>query len=502
MRATADFLAVDLGASGGRVMLGRWDGARFTLEELHRFANGPVPLLGRLHWDHLRLWDEILTGLRRYGARFGRAPDGIGVDTWGVDYALLDRTGRLLGQPYHYRDHATDGVPALVFARVPRAEIYRITGIQFMQLNTLYQLYARVLAADPHLEWAETLLMTPDLFHYWLTGRKVSEYTIASTSQMLAVHTRTWATDLLHRLDIPTHFLPPLILPGTIWETLSDTVRQDLGWPTAPPVIATGSHDTANAVAAVPELDDGSVYISSGTWSLMGIERLEPIVTEAALAFDGTNEGGVCLHPGGPPTIRFLKNVAGLWLLQESRNQWQREGRTYGWDELLAAAAEAPPFRSLIDPDAPDFIHPGDMPAVIRRYCRRHGQPEPESVGQLVRCVLESLALKYRRVLEALETVGGRRLETIRIVGGGSQNRLLNQFTADACRRPVVAGPVEATALGNVMMQAIATGHLSDGIAGRQALAASFPRQVFEPGPDAGWDEAYARFLRLLDVQD
>lgn len=490
MTSTTNFIAVDLGASGGRVLLGRWDGARFSLEELHRFGNGPVAVLGRLHWDHLRLWDEIQTGLRRYAARFDAPPSGVGVDTWGVDYALLDSAGQLLGNPYHYRDHATDGILERAFARLPRRDIYASTGIQFMQLNTLYQLWARVLANDPQLAWAETLLFTPDLFNYWLTGRRVAEYTIASTSQMLDACTRTWAAPLLDRFQIPTHFLPPLIDPGAIIGELLPDVQEAIGLRGSIPIIATGSHDTANAVAAVPDLDPSGAYISSGTWSLMGVELLEPLIDDQALTYDFTNEGGV----GG--TIRFLKNVAGLWLLQESRRQWQREGQDFGWEELMALADRAEPLRTLIDPDDPAFIHPGDMPGAIRAYCRRHDQPAPENVGQVVRCILESLALRYRWVLESLERVVGKPMATIRIVGGGSQNRLLNQFTANACDRPVVAGPVEATALGNVMMQAIAAGRLSSIDEGRQALADSFPRQTFSPQDRAAWEDAYARWLK------
>lgn len=487
---TTNFIAIDLGASGGRVILGRWDGARFSLEELHRFGNGPVAVLSRLHWDPLRLWDEIQTGLHRYAARLGAPLAGIGVDTWGVDYALLDSAGQLLGNPYHYRDHATDGILEKAFARVPRRAIYATTGIQFMQLNTLYQLWARVLADDPHLAWADTLLFTPDLFNYWLTGRKVAEYTIASTSQMLDARTRLWATPLLERFAIPTHFLPPLIDPGDIIGELLPGVREAVGLGGSVPIIATGSHDTANAVAAVPDLDAASLYISSGTWSLMGVELAEPLIEEQALAYDFTNEGGV----GG--TIRFLKNVAGLWLLQECRRQWQREGQDYGWEELMVLGEQAEAFRSLIDPDDPDFIHPGDMPGAIRAWCRHHGQPAPETVGQVVRCILESLALRYRWILGSVERVVARRMEVIRIVGGGSQNRLLNQFTASACGRPVAAGPVEATALGNVMMQAIATGHLGGIDEGRQALAASFPRQTFTPQTPAAWDDAYGRWQK------
>lgn len=489
---TTNFLAVDLGASNGRVLLGRWDGTRFHLQVLHRFPNGPVNVLGHLYWDVLRLWTEIKAGLARYAAEFDTPPAGIGVDTWGVDFALLDTAGQLLGNPYHYRDSRTDGVPEQVFQRVPRGWIFQYTGIQFMQLNTLYQVFSMVQARDPQLGTADTLLMMPDLFHYWLTGRKVVEYTIASTTQMLDAQERRWATRLLTELDIPTHMLPPIVPPGTVLDQVRAEVMDEVGLRHAVPVITPGSHDTASAVAAVPDLDEHSAYLSSGTWSLMGVEVPEPVINDRALNLNFTNEGGV------GNTIRLLKNIAGLWLLQESRRQWQREGHDYSWDDLLALAEQAEPFRSLVDPDAPDFLNPGDMPAAIRAYCRRTYQPEPESVGAVVRCCLESLALKYRWVLEALESLVGQRLDVIRVVGGGSQNHLLCQFTADACERPVVAGPVEATALGNVMVQAIATGHLPDVAAGRQAVAASVERREYEPRSPDAWREAFERFRHLL----
>lgn len=492
MTTTANFLAVDLGASGGRVILGRWDGARFSLEVLHRFSNGPVAIHGRLYWDHLRLWGEINAGLQAYTQRYQESVTSIGVDTWGVDYALLDGTGKLLGNPYHYRDQGTEGMMEAVFARVPRQEVYQITGIQFLQLNTLYQLFARVQAADPQLSLAETLLFTPDLFHYWLTGRKVAEYSIASTSQMLRASDGAWATAMLERLAVPSHFLPEIVPSGTVLGELLPEIQEEAGFKQAVSVIAIAEHDTASAVAAIPDLDAQSAYISSGTWSLIGIETMQPVITEQSLALDFTNEGGV----GG--SIRLLKNVAGLWLLQESRRQWQREGKDYSWNELVALAEKAAPLRSFVNPDDPAFALPGDMPAAIRAYCARTDQAVPEDVGAIVRLILESLALKYRWVLNSLETLVGHRLETLRIVGGGTQNRLLNQFAANACRRPVVTGPIEATALGNIMMQAIATGHLDDVAAGRQAIAASIDRQRYEPEDGDAWDEAFVRFTTLL----
>jgi rhamnulokinase len=493
--ATANFIAADLGASNGRVLCACWDGARFDLHELHRFPNGPVEVVGRLYWNALGLWSEIKTGLARYAAQEQTPPAAIGIDTWGVDYALLDRDGRLLGNPVHYRDARTNGIQERAFGVVPSDAIFAETGIQFMQINTLFQLYAMRYAGDPQLEAAATLLMVPDLFHYWLTGRQAAEYTIASTSQMLHAADRRWATGLLARLGLPTHILPEIVPPGTALGPVRAAVCEATGLqgPNGRPplVIAPGSHDTASAVAAVPGLDERSLYISSGTWSLMGIEISQPIVNARSRALNFTNEGGVA-H-----TIRLLKNIAGLWLLQEARRQWQREGHDYSWEELSAQARGAEPFRSLIDPDAADFLAPGQMVDAIHAYCRRTGQPAPESVGQVVRCCLESLALRYRWVLEALEQLAGRRLETVRIVGGGSQNRLLSQFAADACRRPIVTGPVEATALGNVMVQAIATGHLASLAEGRAAIAASIQQEKFDPSPDSGWEDAYARFQQL-----
>jgi rhamnulokinase len=491
MTRTSNYIAIDLGASTGRVLLGRWDGARFDLQELHRFENEPVTVTGHLHWDVLRLWAEIKQGLARYAGQSHGQLDGVGLATWGVDYGLLDHAGRLLGNPYHYRDPRTNGMMEQAFEVVPREDIFAHTGIQFMQINTLYQLYSMVRDADPQLDAAGTLLVMPNLFNYWMSGQKVAEYTHATTTQCYDARERGWATGLLERLSIPTDLLPPVVQPGTVLGNLLPEVVGEVGLPGTAPVIATASHDTASAVAAIPGLDARSAYISSGTWSLMGVETPEPVLTPEALALNFTNEGGV----GG--TIRLLKNIAGLWLLQESRHQWQREGQTYEWDDLLAMAGQARPFSSLVDPDATTFLSPGNMPATLREYCARSGQEQPESVGAVVRCCLESLALKYRQVLGDLERLAGHRLDTIRIVGGGSLNRMLCQFTADACDRPVAAGPVEATALGNILVQAMARGELADVAAGRQAIAASVPLETYEPRDRAGWDDAYARFRSL-----
>jgi rhamnulokinase len=488
---TMNFIAADLGASNGRLLLARWDGARFTLEELHRFSNGPVAVHNRLYWDVLGLWREIKSGLERYAAMVEHAPAAIGMDTWGVDYALLDATGRLLGNPVHYRDARCNGVQERLLAVVPPEKLFGETGIQFMQINTLIQLYAMRDQGDPQLDAAATLLMIPDLFNYWMTGRKAVEYTIASTTQMLHAAERRWATGLLAKLSLPTHILPEIIAPGTTLGNLLPSICDETGIKGAPPVIAPGTHDTASAVAAIPGLDERSAYISSGTWSLMGVEIAQPIINEEVRRLNFTNEGGVA------NTIRLLKNIGGLWLLQEARRQWARGGHDYTWAQLLAEAEKATPFRSIIDPDASDFLAPGQMVDAIAAYCRRAGQPAPQSVGEVVRCALESLALRYRWTLDALEELVGHRLETVRIVGGGSQNRLLCQLTADACQRPVITGPVEATALGNVMVQAMATGHLGSLAQARDAVAASIVQEHFTPGPAAGWDEAFGRFQEL-----
>jgi len=492
MSDTTNFLAIDLGASSGRVMLGQWDGQRFTLRELHRFPNGPVAARGHLHWDVLRLWHEITIGIARYAAQEDASLAGIGIDTWAVDFALLDRAGRLLGNPYHYRDRRTDGMLQQVDQQVSPERVYTQTGIQRLPINTLYQLVSMRQSGDPQLEAAATLLLIPDLFHYWLTGQKVAEYTNATTTQFFDARERRWATDLLEELNLPTHILPEVVAPGTVLGAVLPDLSDALDLRYAVPVIATATHDTASAVAAVPDLDERSAYISSGTWSLVGVELDQPILSEQARALNFTNEGGVA------GTIRFLKNVGGLWLLQECQRQWQREGQHYTWPELVALAGATPPLRSLVDPDAPDFLNPGDMPSTIRAYCRRTSQSEPEDVGALVRCCLESLALKYRWVLTALEQLTGRTLETIRIVGGGCQNTLLCQLTADACQRRVVAGPVEATAMGNILMQAIALGTLPDIAAGRAALARSFEQIIYQPHASGDWDAAIVGFDALV----
>lgn len=491
MNRAVHFAAIDLGASGGRVTLGRWDGARFELEERHRFPNGPVAVDGHRHWDVLRLWEEIKTGLGRCAGPAGGRLLGVGVDTWGVDYALLDRDGRLLGNPYHYRDRRTDGVPELAYERVPRAEIYAATGVQPMQINTLFQLYSMVRADDPQLAVASVFLPLPNLFLHWLGGEPVAEYTHATTTQCLETRGRDWAVGILERLGIPGGIFPPVVEPGTLLGPMRRDVMDEVGLAGRPGVFAVGCHDTASAVAAIPGLGPRSAYISSGTWSLMGVETKEPIISDLSREGAFSNEGGVA------GSIRLLKVSTGLWLVQECRRQWQRQGLDRGWDEVLALAEQAPPFGPLVDPDAADFLSPDDMPAAIRAACRESGQQQPETIGAVVRCCLESLAVRYRVTLEELEALVGHRIDTIHVVGGGSQSRLLCQLTADACARPVIAGPTEAATLGNVMVQAISAGELSDVATGRAAIAASVARETYEPRPGGAWDDALARMRGL-----
>ncbi|HET6440505.1 MAG TPA: rhamnulokinase family protein [Anaeromyxobacter sp.] len=485
------YAAVDLGAESGRVVLGKVEDGRVELKELHRFRNGPVRVGGHMHWDVLRLWEEILTGLAAAVREDGRL-SSIGVDTWGVDYGLLDRNGALLGNPHHYRDHRTDGMPERLFARVPLAEVFAATGIQFMQLNTLYQLYAMVEERSPMLDVADRLLFTPDLFHYWLCGEKVGEYTIATTSQCYDVAGQAWATRLLERLGIPSGMFPPLVQPGTRLGRVLTAVADRIG-AAGIEVVAPGAHDTASAVAAVPARTDRYAYISSGTWSLMGAVVPSPVVNETARSLAFTNEGGVA------GTVRLLKNIAGLWPVQECRRAWARAGEELGYDALTAMAAAAPPFRTVIDPDHASFLAPDDMPGAIAAYCSRTGQAPPESRGVLVRAILEGLGYKYRRTLENLERLLGQRLEVIHIVGGGSQNQLLCQVASDACGRPVLAGPVEATAIGNVLAQAITAGALSSWEQAREVVRTTFPLRSYEPTGAAAWDEAIPRMQRILE---
>jgi rhamnulokinase len=467
----SDYLAVDLGAESGRVMLGSLAGGRLALEELHRFPNQPVQLPAGLYWDAFRLFHEIVEGLRAAGQR-KLAPHGIGVDTWGVDFGLVGPDGGLIDCPRHYRDERTTGVPERLFAQVPRAEVFGYTGIQIMAINSLYQLYAMHLADSPALAAAERLLFMPDLLNYWLSGVQRSEVTIASTSQFYNPKTRRFSTELFKRLAMPAQILADLIEPGQQLGTLLPHIAQSTGLGPVP-VYATAAHDTASAVAAVPGHGGDWCYISSGTWSLMGVELPHPVIDENSYNLNYTNEAGF----GG--RTRLLKNIAGLWLLQECRRAWMAQGETFTYQELAAMAEESGPAAGVIDPD--DFLQPGDMPARIAEWCSRHSLQPPRTKGETCRLILESLAHRYHAVLQGLETLTGHKIHTIHIVGGGSRNRLLNQLVASATGRKVIAGPVEATAAGNVLVQAIGAGEVASLDEAREIVRRSFEIEVFEP---------------------
>ncbi len=498
MAETANFLAFDLGASSGRAVVGQFDGRLLRLKEMHRFPNGPVSIHNSLYWNVLDLFSQIKTSLAKTIQEQNIPLAALGLDTWGVDFGLLDRTGHLIGCPYHYRDSRTDGMIEKACEQVPQEEIFQQTGLQFMQINSLYQLLAMALHQSPALEMAETLLMMPDLLNYWLTGQKTVEFTIASTSQCYNIRRGDWATPLLEKLGRPTHIFPPVIQPGTELGSLLPTITKELDID-AIPVIAPGCHDTASAVAAVPvteENESNFAYISSGTWSLIGAETTAPVITDKSLAYNFTNEGGV------QNTVRLLKNVTGLWLVQECRRTWAQQGSNLSYTTLTRLAAEAAPFKAMLNSDDPTFLPPGDMPARIRQYCRQANQPPPEGKGGLVRCILESLAFKYRWVIEKLEELTGRPVEVVHIVGGGTKNQLLNQFAADATGRPVVTGPVEATAIGNVLMQMLAMGKISSLREGRALVRQSFPLETYQPQNTPAWTDAYHRYLALLNRQE
>jgi rhamnulokinase len=489
------YLAIDLGAESGRAILGTLDGGRMTLEEVHRFANGPVRLPDGLHWDVLRLWSEIKTGLSLAAHRCPSGMASIALDTWGVDFALLDRQGALLGNPFHYRDRRTEGTADELIRRAPREEIFAATGIQFMPINSLNQLLAMVLSGSPQLAAAHTFLTIPDLFNDWLCGSRVCELTNATTTQCYDPHKQAWAYGILGKLGIPSDIFPQVVPPGTHLGSLLPDLADELGMRPIP-VIAPACHDTGSAVAAIPAASEHFAWISSGTWSIMGVEALQPVINAQTLADNMTNEGGV----GG--TWRLSKNIMGLWLVQECRRSWARAGEELSYDEINHLAADARPFLAVIDPDASEFFSPGDMPARIRAYCRRTGQAVPETKGEVIRVALEGIALRYRWVLEHLEAVLGYPLGPIHIIGGGAKNSLLNQFAADSARREVISGPVEATAMGNILLQAVALGHVASIAEGREIIGRSVTPRVFRPASPDAWDEAYDQLTKGLTHYD
>ena len=484
------YLAVDLGAESGRVMAGIWDGKKIELEEVHRFPNGGVYLGDTFRWDTLRLWGEIQNGLTLAGKKYGKKVVSVGADTWGVDFVLLNKQNEMLGLPYHYRDARTRGALERTFKKVPRAEIFAQTGSQFMELNSLYQLLAWQEQCPAILDAADSLLFMPDFLHWAMCGEKRAEFTIASTSQCVHPLKRDWSLPLLKKLGLPTHFLPKIVPPGTTLGKFQKTLAERTGL-AGVKVVAPPSHDTASAIAGVPTANTGKAnwaYISSGTWSLMGVEVDKAALTPRALELNMTNEGGI------DGTYRLLKNIMGLWLVQQCKKSFDADGRRHDYATLASLAAKAKPFRSIVNLNDPRFLNPPDMPKAIQEFCRETKQPIPKSEGELVRCAYESLALKYRETIGALEELTGEKIEVIHIVGGGSQSRLLNQFAADACQRPVVTGPVEATAMGNLLTQIRADGELESLAEMREVVRRSSPVQQYEP---TAWNEAADRFAEL-----
>lgn len=487
-------LAFDMGASSGRAYVGELaaeaDGTRkLKVAEMHRFENEAVRVGKHLHWDILRLLQEIKRGIRKT-FQAGYAPRTLGIDTWGVDFGLIDEGGELLGNPYHYRDPQTEGLIEELSERFGADELFASSGLQFMPFNTLYQLYAMSRAGSAKLAAAKTLLLTPDLLTYLLTGVPACEFTMATTTQLFDPRTRSWNASLMSALGIPeTLFLEP-VAPGTRIGTLSDEVLEELRIP-AVEAVAVGSHDTASAIAAVPAGDEPFAYLVCGTWSLLGTELAEPVLKPETLALSFSNEGGV----GGK--YQLLKNIMGLWILQECKREWDESGSPIGYPELVELAEAAEPLRSLIDPDDARFYGPSDMTSKIRAFCRETGQPEPRDPGEFARCIIESLALRYRQALEQAEALTGREFGGLYMVGGGIQNKLLCRLSAGAIGRPVYAGPAEASAIGNLLLQFVAQGEISDLAEARRLVSASFPADRYKPAEGEAWEAAYSRFLAL-----
>jgi len=492
----ARYLAFDLGAESGRAVLGTLHGKHLELEEVHRFPNGMLNILGHLHWNIYRLYEEILRSIRICCNQHGPQLNGLGIDTWGVDFALIGPQNTLLGLPYAYRDKRTEGMMERVFHRIPAREIYQLTGIQFLPFNTIFQLFAMVQEKSPVLQIAQHLLFIPSLLNYLLTGEITAELTFATTSQLFNPVKQEWARDIFERLDLPLEIMPEVMEPGQVIGPLLPNLAEELQIGDTVPVIATASHDTASAVAAVPvepsTMREGTwAYISSGTWSLMGIEIPQPIITEESFAMNFTNEGGV------EGTFRFLRNIMGLWLVQECRRIWAEEGHPFEYSQLTDMAAQARPFAAFLYPDDPSFLRPANMPQAIRHFCRRTGQRPPEDRAQLIRVILEGLAFRYREVLEMLQHLCGKSIQVLHVVGGGSRNSLLCQFTANVCGLPVVAGPAEATAIGNLMVQAMAGGEVASLEDARCIIRQSFELQVYEPKETDRWEEAYEHYRTI-----
>jgi rhamnulokinase len=484
------YLAFDLGAESGRVVLGELEErGRLRIVEIHRFANGTVNIQGHLHWDIPDLYEELVKGIRLCAEAHTPSPASIGIDTWGVDFGLLDERGNLLELPFTYRDSGTQGAMGRFLKRLPGKKLYGLTGIQILPINTVFQLYAMAQERNLLLEAASDLLFIPDLFHYLFTGVKKSEFTFATTSQLYNPRTRDWDPEIFAHLAVSRNLMQDIVQPGTLLGETTETLRGQTGLMRTP-VVAVATHDTGSAVAALPVSGDDFAYISSGTWSLVGIESPEPIITDKAFQYNLTNEGGV------GKTFRVLKNITGLWLIRECRKAWA-ETQNVSYEELIKRAEGSPPFTAILDPDRAEFLNPPDMPAAINAFCRDSGQATSQDTGQMVRIILEGLALAYHQALEQVAETSGRDIKQIHIIGGGSRNRLLCQFTADATGIPVYAGPVEATAIGNILVQAMALGTIKNLEELRKVVRKSFTATFYKPSPTADWDKAYNDFLKL-----
>ncbi|MDR3296756.1 MAG: rhamnulokinase [Prevotellaceae bacterium] len=483
------FLAFDLGATSGRSIVGTLDGGSLQMQELTRFPNGPIQVGKHFHWNIFALLENLKDGLRAC-AKAGIRPTSVGIDTWGVDFGLLASDGTLLSIPYAYRDPHTNGAPEAFFERLSRREVYEATGIQVMNFNSVYQLHALRSHGSPLLDVAKSLLFIPDLLAYFLTGQKRNEFTFATTSQLFNPRTMTWEKKLFDVLGLSTSIMQPLVIPGEVVGNLTDELCAETGIP-AVPLVAVGTHDTASAVLAVPAAGENFAYLSSGTWSLMGIESKQPIINDKSYTHNYTNEGGV----GG--TIRFLKNITGMWLLERCKAEWASR-KDYSYGELVAMAEAAQPFRFMVDPDAPDFANPASMTKAIAAYCERTGQGTPSGDAELVRCIFDSLAMKYRHTLGVLKTFASHRIDKLHVIGGGAKNTLLNQLTANAIGLPVVAGPSEGTAIGNIMVQAMAAGCVKSVDEARAVIRASVQPDTYEPSNTEDWSEPAKKFEAMM----
>lgn len=486
---TKRVLAFDFGASSGRAIIGCFDGDKITLEEVHRFSNDPVSVGGTVYWDVLRLFYEIKQGIIK--AKIAGGFDSIGIDTWGVDFGLIDSEGKLMENPVHYRDARTAGLVDEAFKTMPKEKLYGITGIQFMELNTLFQLIALKKYRPWMLERADKMLFMPDLFGYMLTGKMCAEYSIASTSQLIDLDKRTWSKEILDAFGIKESVFAPLVQPGTVLGELSKEICEECGVDPVP-VISVCGHDTQSAITSVPCEDGDFAFLSSGTWSLFGTELDKPIVNETSMNINITNEGGFDGSTG------FLKNIIGLWLIQESRRQWKREGKEYSYADLEKLALAAEPFKCFIDPDAPEFVPHGNIPERVREFCRKTGQYVPKTVGEIMRCIYESLAMKYRLTFEKLRECTERDYPVIHVIGGGTKDGLLCQMTANSCDRTVKAGPIEATVMGNVAVQLMSDGSVKNIGQARKIVAESSELKTFEPKDTDKWAEAYEDFLKVV----